>query len=188
MVIEHTFVTTRDAADIMQAAMHFLAARGFAQPAGPAAFPMGGEWKDLELRRGRKNAARAKSVVELPQIARVHFDRGRVTVLLTIEASHAWGGSGGGFQLTHGSIQGNPKKMQLHTQLLMAIATGLEDVLLHNTAPEVAIQSWDRAEQAAHAAAKKRRRRNAIIAVVVIGIGLFAALFGSIAFVATYAD
>ena len=185
MVVEHTFVTTREAADTMQAALQFLAQRGFEQ-SGPAAFPVGGEWKDLELRRGRKNAARAKNVVELPQVARVHFDRGRVTVLLTIEASHAWGGSGGGFTLTHGSVQGNPKKMQLHTRMLTAIATGLEQVITRGGDPAVAGQAWFAVESDAYEAGRRRAWRNAIIAGVVIAI--FALLIGLVAFVATSAD
>ena len=165
MVVEHTFVTTLDAPQTMQAAMQFLQSRGFDRSS--SAFPMGGEWDTLEMRRGKKNAARAKNVTQLPQVAHVNWDRGRVTVVLSIEPSYVWGGaSTAAFGLTAGTEK--PKKMKLHAQMLSGIASGLEQLLVHNAAPDTAAQQWMYAEEEAFAAARRRFRRNLIITLVIV--------------------
>jgi hypothetical protein len=186
VVIEHVFVTTLDAQRTMEASIRFLQARGFQYATvgntGRTAFPVGviaggagfggsgaiGEWTTLEMRRGAKNAARAKNIAELPQAAHVHWDRGRVTVLLTIEPSYTWGGSTSTLGLQMGAATGDPKKMTLHTQMLMAIATGLEQVLVGGTAPEFAAQPWALAEAEARRLASARTRRNWIIFGVIM--------------------
>jgi hypothetical protein len=167
VVVEHTFVTLMEAPQTMQSAMQFLSAGGFARNDRPA-FAVDPSWVALEMRRGKKKAARAKDISQLPQIAHVHWDRGRVTVALSIEPSSAWGGRGGGFQIG-GSTEDNPKKMKLHTEMLFAIANGLEQVLTRNVAPEQAMGPWGAVEQEVRRVARKRRVKNAII------VGIFLA-------------
>jgi len=170
VVIEHSFVTTMEAPQTMQLAMQFLASRGFRR-SEQIAFPVGGgEWNTLEMRRGRKKAARAKNVTELPQVAHVQFDRGRVTVALSIEPSARWGGAQVSFGITVGSVEGKPKKMKLHAQLLTAIANGLEQVLTRGATVDEAAQEWDQADQAARAEARRRFRNSMIVLFVVIAL------------------
>ena len=131
MVIEHSFVTTLDPQQTMRAASEFLGSHGFIAQTR-AGFAMGqGEWDRLEMRRGQTKLRKAKSVAQLPQVAHVHWDRGRVNVGLSIEPSAAWGGNSV-FQMgitSNSMVVGNAKKMKLHAALLMAIANGLEAVV-----------------------------------------------------------
>ncbi|MBC8105046.1 MAG: hypothetical protein H7Z14_00525 [Anaerolineae bacterium] len=182
MVIEHTFVTTLDAPQAMHAASEMLGRRGFVSETG-SGFTVGqAQWDRLDMRRGKK-AARAKSVSELPQRVHVGWDRGRVTVAMAIEPSAVWGGSAWnlqlGFGVSSGTNDGSPKKMRLHTDLLMSIARSLEQLLANRQPPEVAMQEWDQAEAAIAVAARKRRIRMWIVAGVIITV--FAALIAFIA-------
>ena len=181
MITEHVFVTTMEADETMRAAMAFLRGRGFEAAAAPA-FAVGQtRWDGIEMRRGRTNPERAKSVSELPQTVRVEWDRGRVTIAAAITPSHAWGGTHWGnigFGISAGAT-GVPKKMVLHEQLLMAITTGLEDVLVRRADAATAGAAWDLAE-ASIADAARRARRNRMILLVVV-IVMVAALGGLIA-------
>ena len=172
MVVEHTFVTLMEAPQTMQSAMQFLSAGGFQRNERPA-FAVDPNWVAIEMRRGKKNAARAKDISQLPQIAHVHWDRGRVTVALSIEPSYAWGGRGGGFQIG-GTAEGNPKKMKLHTDLLFAIANGLEQVLVRNAAPEQAMGPWAAVEEEVRRVARKRRVRSMVF------VGIFLAFIAMV--------
>lgn len=168
MVIEHTFVTTLEADQTMQAALQFLSMRGFVRPA-LTAFPVGKTWDTLEMRRGKTKAARAKNIADLPQVAHVQWDRGRVTVAMSIEPSYTWGGQQAfGFQA--GTTAGSPKKMKLHVRMLSAIATGLEQVLAHQADPMIAVQPWVSADEEAAALARRRTRRNWIIFAIVLAL------------------
>jgi hypothetical protein len=168
MVVEHEFVTTLDGVAALTAASRFLNAGGFAGQ--DSAFLVGEtQWTTLEMKRGRKAAARAKSIVELPQRIILNYDRGRVTVAASITASHIWGGNAN-FTVGFGVDASNesPKKMVMHQQLLIAIANGLEGAIGKGQADDVARADWLRAEQVIEAAAKKRKRRNLIIAGIII--------------------
>jgi hypothetical protein len=151
-----------DAAEAMTAASNFLTSRGFA--AEQSAFTMGGQWDTLQLRRGRTKAARAKSVADLPQVVHVHWDRGRVTVALSIEASNVWGG--GSFVM--GTATENPKRMRLHQSLLNAIAIGLEMLLAQRVPREMAMAEWEKVEADIARAASRRRIRIAIVIGIVV--------------------
>jgi hypothetical protein len=167
MVIEHTFVTTMEPGDAMRTAADLLARRGFVSAAGSAFAVGSGEWNTLEMRRGKTRAAKAKNIAQLPQVAHVQWDRGRVSVVLSIEPSAVWGGGSFsiGFGLDMGASSGNPKKMKLHTELLMAIARALEGVLAQRQAPEAVLGEWDRVEAEIQRAAKRRFWRNTIILI-----------------------
>jgi hypothetical protein len=176
VVVEHTFVTTMEAPQAMAAASEFLARRGFEAPR--TAFSMNQQWDTLEVRRGRAKARSARSVAQLPQVVNLSWDRGRVTVALSIEASNVWGG--GSFVL--GTTVEKPKRMRLHQSLLGAIAIGLEMLLAQQVPPEMAMAQWDRVEEEIAKAARRRRIRIAIV------IGIVILFFGAlIALIATFA-
>ena len=164
MVIEHTFVTTLEAADTLRLASDFLRWWGFeAQVEG--GFQLGQPaWNAVELRRGMKNPARAKSLSDLPQQVRLEWDRGRVTLAAAITPR------AGAF--------GTPKSLAntdpLHQQLLMAIAQSLEMLLVHRYPPEQAAQPWQLVEARIQEKATHGRRRSRTIVIVVVCI--FAAL------------
>lgn len=151
MVIEHTFITTMDAPEAMRAATEMLRSRGFESAAG-AAFPVGSvEWDSLEMRRGKSNPARAKNVAELPQGVRLHWDRGRVSVAISITASAEWGLGG------HATVASErPAKMRLHQELLTAIAVSLEQRLAQRQEPATAMAEWERVEAMIRDAARRR--------------------------------
>ncbi len=169
MVIEHSFVTTMDGPQAMRAAEAFLGERGFATAHAPA-FPVGDATAEsLEMRRGKNNPSRAKSVSELPQAIRVDFDRGRVTVAASITPSHAWGASK--WQWTSvGAIKERPERMALHQGLLLGIVNGLEQLLVNREPPDRAAMAWHGVETHIAAAARKRKRRNLITLAIFITV------------------
>ena len=169
VVIEHTFVTTKDANAALQAAGELLAARGFVLEPAPGQLPR------IVLRRGKAAAAKAKSVAELPQTAHVQFDRGRVTVVLSIEPSAAFGGASG-WAMHSGPSEGDPKKMKLHTELLTAIANALEGVVAQGHPRESATAEWDRVDVAIAEGAHKRKRDAWIVVLVIFLIVLVVAM------------
>ena len=91
MVVEHTFITTIEGHDALRMAWELLVSRGFAPLPPLEAAQLPHSPNAVELRRGRENPDRAKSVVELPQFVRVEWDRGRVTVAAAITPRTAWG-------------------------------------------------------------------------------------------------
>jgi hypothetical protein len=171
MVIEHTFVTTLEPNDTMRAAAEYLSARGFTRADPAAGFDVSGQpqaWTSLEMRRGKKKAARARNVLQLPQTVRLEWDRGRVNVALAIAANSAWGG--GSALTVSGETPGKLKKMKLHTELLNSIALGLENHLAHDGSGNSDYTQWDTAEVAIRAAARRRFIRNTIIVVVFLAL------------------
>lgn len=168
MVIEHTFVTTLDASEALQAASSFLEQCGFsaASPTRPSS---------LEMRRGKSNPGRARSVAELPQSIRLDFDRGRIGLALSITPSPAWGG--GSWLNSEVEIKATDqkllKRMKLHTDMLIAIAGGLEKILVHRAAADVASREWAEAEERIADAARRRKRRNMVVATC---LSLFVAM------------
>lgn len=162
MVVEHSFVTTLDGPQALQAASAFLAQRGFV-PANTGAFPMTDPaWSTIKMTRG-KTTRTARSVSQLPQSIRVDFDRGRVTLAIAITPSAAWGA---------GSFYSEPKpthkRLRLHRELLTAIASSLESLLVHRQPEPQAAAFWDAAEVEIARAARRRKIRNAIILTAVI--------------------
>ena len=171
MVIEHVFITTKDAPEALRLASEFLTAQGFAVQ-GQDGFQLGG-WTALEVTRGKANAGRAKSVEELPQRVKVEWDRGRVTVAAYIQAF----AGRQSFSIGSGTeLPPNSPKVRLHAQLMGAIAQGLELLLAYHRPPEEARGPWAAVSAAIAADARRRRRnsRNLVIGVVLV----FALLIG----------
>jgi len=163
MIVEHAFITTLEPEQAMALASEYLTARGFVAPMQDS-FPVGQEqWTAVELTRGKKNPARARSILELPQTVRLEWDRGRVTVALSITGSAQWGGRGiGGTE--------RPKKMKLHERLLNAIAASLENLLAHDGRGAGDYAEWDAVENEARALARKRKIRQIILVSIIFGM------------------
>lgn len=162
MVVEHSFVTTLPESAAFERACSFLQARGFTPIQSPVVSP---STAPLEFRRGKTNPARARSVSELPQTVRVEFDRGRVSIAASITPSAHWGGS----SFTQNELTTkqaditNPKRMKLHTDMLMGVVLGLEALIGRGVSEESAAQLWLVAERQIALAAHRRKRRNAIV-------------------------
>jgi hypothetical protein len=169
MVIEHTFVTTLDAAQALHEASSFLGNRGFTA-SNSSGWPADATAGRLEMQRGKENAARAKNVSELPQNIRLDFDRGRVAVALSITPSATWGGKSWASTETGVSAKdvANAKKMKLHHDLLVSISSGLEDLLVQRAPQEIAVGAWISAEGAIADAARRHKRQMLITLLIVI--------------------
>ncbi len=169
VVIEHTFITTKAADAALAAASELLGRRGFIHE------PATGHPPRIAMRRGKAAAAKAKSVAELPQTAHLQFDRGRVTVVLSIEPSAAFGGAGA-WTMHSGPSEGEPKKMKLHTELLTAIANALEAFITLGQPVESATAEWDRVDVAIAEGSRKRKRDVWILVLVFILIVIVVAI------------
>jgi hypothetical protein len=176
VVVEHVFITTMEAHEAMLAALAMLQSHGFSASAAARAFEVAAPgqtappvWDQLEVTRGNKKIARAKSVADLPQSVRLEWDRGRVTVAASI-ASVLPGRSGGSFAFSAEGVQ--TKKLNRHVDLMTSLATSLEALLARREPLEQARITWDAAE-ARMAEDLHRRRRNGaiagIVALVIIG-------------------
>lgn len=121
------------------------------------------------MKREKEKAAKAKSVSELPQRVLLNYDRGRVTMAASIVANHAWGSSTA-FSVSVNGADESRKKMVLHQQLLLAIATGLEMAVAKGHSYEVAAAQWHDAERQIAEAARKRQRRQMVIIGIVVAV------------------
>lgn len=171
MVVEHSFVTTLEGPEALRAASAFLGGRGFVS-AGTGAFPMTDPaWTSLKMTRGR-TTRRARSVAELPQSLRLDFDRGRVTVALSITPSAAWGA---------GSFYSEPKpghrRLRLHRELLTAVASSLESLLARGEPEVQAGVAWDAVEAEIGRVARRRKVRNGVILGAIVLLVLVAIVF-----------
>jgi hypothetical protein len=169
MVIEHVFVTTRDSAEALSMASSMLESRGFVPSAGQGSFPVEQDgWSVLEMKRGKKNAARAKNIRDLPQAIRMEWDRGRMTVAMSIGANAAWGGGG------LGAVVEREAKMHLHRRLMEAITKSLENLLAHDGTGTADFAEWDTVEKEILRKARRRFIRTLIILLSVIALIVFA--------------
>jgi hypothetical protein len=185
LVIEHTFVTTLEASQALAAASDFLARGGF-QAEAEHAFQVGAEgWTTLEMKRGRRSAARAKDPTQCPQQVRLEWDRGRVTVGASIEAAanrnraFLYGGVVG-LAITAG--RKSSKQAKDYTDLMIVIARGLDNLLARQMPGEQAGQEWFALE----ASLKERARRQRIRSWIYLGIFL-ALIIGCIVLIAVTA-
>jgi hypothetical protein len=171
MIVEHVFITTYEAPDTLRVASQFLAARGF-EAVAQAAFAMGpATWNALEMTRGRKNAARAKSVLEFPQQVRIEWDRGRVTVAASARSPQE-------AQVTGWSTKPKGIVARLEEQMLTGIVTHLQQLLEARIESDQVLAAWAGYENRLHEADRSRRRRNLWISLTIIFL-----LFGSVAFI-----
>lgn len=177
MIVEHTFVTTCEPTQAMQHAARFLGSHGFINNER-AAFPIGGQaWTSLEMKRGVKNAGRAKSVAQLPQMARVDYDRGRVSVAISLTEGGAFTGGSRvwpvlAFGLVGAAMMGSQysgKKFAGHQRaMLMALASGIERAIAGDTSQSPADEEIARVEAEIADDMRRRNRRNWIILGVII--------------------
>jgi hypothetical protein len=183
LVIEHTFVTTLDSHDALALASDMLSRRGF-ESEGESGFQLGEGWTTLQMRRGKKSASRAKSLAECPQQVRLEWDRGRVSVAAVMEPwtrrrSFAIGPSIGGDV----SITRNKKGTKDATDLMFALANGLERLLAEHQPAEEAIQEWATLEDAKVEQARKSRVRSwiflGIFFAIIIGFIIFAVVMAN---------
>lgn len=110
MLVEHTFVTTLEQKEALQRAARFLQNLGFRLDSQAD--------DSIQAKRGRKQPS-SRKLRRLPQLVRVGFDRGRVTVAASIKARAK-------------------KEMPVHAELMRALATGLQRLLADALAPEEA--------------------------------------------------
>ncbi len=105
----------------------------------------GGAWNNLQMRRGRKSAARAKDPTQCPQQVRLEWDRGRVSVAASIEPGNTrnraflWGGVLG---LAISASRASSKKTKQYSDLMIAISRGLDILLAQRRPPEEAGEEW----------------------------------------------
>lgn len=175
MLVEHTFITTLDAAEAMGTASAFLQARGFTVPP-KTSFPVGG-WTTLEVRRGVTNAAKAKSTIEVPQQIHMQWDRGRVEVAASATPRPRGSGKLVTGVVRAGDLGGTSKKDAAVGQMLLTYAHAL-DLLLAQRQPEQAAAAWDAFDAQLRELAQAQRRRGQRNMWIVIGI--FAVLIGAL--------
>jgi hypothetical protein len=113
VVVEHIFITTLPHEEAFTRADETLASLGFIGPLDPSLYDASQpavrtapsvitrDWK-----RGHKKAKRNAKHSDLPQHARVEFDRGRITLALSVEIPF--------------------KQDKLHSEMLVSIAKSLE--------------------------------------------------------------
>jgi hypothetical protein len=173
VVIEHTFVTTLPSRQALGAASEMLARGGFVAEVQEG-FRVGEtEWTSLQMKRGKKNTARAKDPTECPQRIRLDWDRGRVTFAGSIEAKSTrrtfyYGGVIGMAIAAANNKQG--KNTKDYSDLMILIATALEELLARRTPPEVAQQGWFAFQDDLKLKAKKTRQRSWIMVGILLAV------------------
>ncbi len=155
MLVEHVFVTTKEAAEALTAARDFLAKGGFRVAVETE--------NVLEMKRGREKVGQAKGLLQLPQQVRVEFDRGRVSVAVL--------------------IQHDVKASSKCRELLLMIAQGLENLLARGVPAAEVRRPLDALETQIAADFSRRHRRTIIFAIAVLVL-VFGCLGGLVAIVA----
>jgi hypothetical protein len=146
MIVEHAFITTRDGAEVQASARDLLSMLGFSPtgPSGPA------RPDHLDLSRGRRHARQAVYRLELqPQRVRIEFDRGRVTVAASIEP------------------HGRPDN--LHRELLVMLATLIEERVVGGADPAELRARWEELHARIQGYNRKKRLpRDIILALLIL--------------------
>jgi hypothetical protein len=179
MVVEHTFITTLEATDAIDAAGNLLRSRGFtALPR--SASPVPPPWNVLEMRRGRGVPDRAKSILELPQFVRMEWDRGRVVVAASITPYVTMGR-----QRVPGAMRSCRIDARQPDQehLLVALVGALETLLAHGRPADESVTALAAIENHLHDKARRARRRLWLI----LG-GVFLAFITFVVYAAVYFD
>ncbi len=149
MIVEHTFVTTLDAAGALGAATDTLCALGFADdPASSDSM--------ATYRRGKKKAGRARRLRDLPQQVIVEYDRGRVTLAALIEEASLF-----------------RKSVPLMRRYLILLAHVLDGVLTRRETLEELQPAWNHlAGEIDRHDRSRRRGRAAVLFLIVLAVVL----------------
>lgn len=144
-MLEHTFITTADAAVALSGARKLLSELGFKER------PCSGD--AVEFYRGKASSRRAARADELPQNIRLEYDRGRISFAA--------------------SIQCHRKPQPLHRSMLLSLAETAEAHLSKNRPMSEARAPWDAVAREIEANVARRRRFQLIcVAVVLIALGV----------------
>ena len=161
MVVEHTFVTTLEAPQTMGAAATLLQTFGFTAEA-ESGFQVGsGAWDALEVRRGKKRARRYGVLRDWPQRVRLEWDRGRVSVAMSITPPPRG-------RLDSNAAKLSKKETAKAERLLLAVVTSLENLLAGMLPQPAAEAQWIELERELEEQARRARRKNRIILIVAI--------------------
>ena len=175
MVVEHTFITTLEATDVLRRVAVFLGQRGFRFNVLPEAMVEGGQAASLHAVAGKASTAvgpawgrlwgrPAASINDSFREVRLEFDRGRVNVAVSGEP---WGR--GRRAIGEGRCQG----------LLVGIANAM-DILIASGDENAAAMEWDSVERplvALSQADGRRRRRTTIIVITFCAICVVLMIF-----------
>ena len=150
ILVEHSFITRLAAEEALLRADDLLGAFEFVRE--PSSEP-----NVIEFRRGRRKAAKARKVSELPQRLRLEYDRGRVALAASLEEYRKAG--------------------PLHRELLLTLAESLELAIgQERPLEEARARCYEIHEQIDARACRRRWRDHMMIAalllfiVVVLGI------------------
>jgi hypothetical protein len=139
MMIEHTFVTTRDAAATLAMASELLTQLGFKKVTSlPDA---------ADFCRGKASPQRADRADELPQRVRLEYDRGRVSMAASIECVR--------------------KSKPVHRSMLLSLTEAVEGYLGRNLPIFKARAAWDAVARDIAAKTARRRRLHLLITLLV---------------------
>jgi hypothetical protein len=165
MVVEHSFITTLEAADALRTAAQFLNARGF-EAVSEGAFTMGpSAWNALEMTRGTKKVRKAKSVIELQQQVRIEWDRGRVSVAASALSPQE-------AQATGWNVKPTGKAAKLQEEMLVGLASHLQQLLEGRADAGQLSAMWGNFETRLHEQDRSRRRRRGWIVLIIVGFFL----------------
>jgi hypothetical protein len=165
MLVEYSFITTLEARDAMRVASDFLTSRGFVAEASGAFALDGGDWNALEVRREKRTGkARTQTAVDLPQVIRLEWDRGRVTLAaLSLQLPS--------FNTAVSSAPRGNRTESEQRQLLWAITQSMM-LVVGAQQPDQGAAEWDRVEQeiVAQAIAKRKGVKPLVIILGILAV------------------
>ncbi len=132
----------------------------------------------MEMSRGHKQARKAKTIVDLPQIVRLEYDRGRVAVAVQIEPSARWGANNMNPSISLTGQMKPAKNTRIHQAMITAIAMGLDNLLAYNGTGTENYQAWDQAEDEARRMAARSKRNSWIALGVIVAIIILIVIIG----------
>jgi hypothetical protein len=123
------------------------------------------------MRRGGKKYKPGMRFLELPQTVRLEYDRGRVSMAVSIQAHNQsiW---------ASGPMRADSPKASAYVSWMMSLAQTMELLLAQHQPLEVAAQGWHAADaQLAQKPAAKRRAMKIVLACIVIVLFAIVATF-----------
>jgi hypothetical protein len=154
VVVEHVFVSVLPVEEVLLRADEMLSSLGFIGPLDPAHFDAtqpaaqrpASTTTVRDWKRGCDKLKKAKSISDLPQRARLEFDRGRVALALSVETP--------------------PRSDKLHAEMLLSIARSLELRLSKDASVTDSLAPAD----AVQAEIDRKTRRARIARIIVLSI------------------